>query len=200
VSTGYRIAYRLGFTPWERAGRHGKSQLDGLLDEVEQGAPPYGRALDVGCGRGEHSLTMAGRGWDVTGIDAVPRALAAARSRADAAGTPVRFLEADVTNMRAVVGEDYRLLLDVGCFHGLNPDQRGAYAREATSVAAPGATLLLMAFGPGGRGPVPRGATRDEIARTFRDWSLLADGAAETAGMPGPLKKLAPRWYSLRRS
>jgi SAM-dependent methyltransferase len=40
-----------------------------------------GRALDVGCGRGDLASTLATRGWKMTGIDPSPAACAAARAR-----------------------------------------------------------------------------------------------------------------------
>lgn len=50
---------------------------------------------------------------------------------------------------------------DVGSFHDeLTDEQRKAEDREATAAAAPGAILLLMAWKPGRRGPLPRGPPR----------------------------------------
>jgi methylase of polypeptide subunit release factors len=45
-------------------------------------APPPGRALDLGCGTGMDSVYLALHGWDVTGVDQVPRAMALAHHRA----------------------------------------------------------------------------------------------------------------------
>jgi SAM-dependent methyltransferase len=200
MSTGYRLAYRFGFTPWEQAGVGFGPQLAALLDREEAGlATPFGKALDVGCGTGAHAIELARRGWQVTGVDAVAKALDAAREKAAAADAEVRFLEGDATRLEASVGVGYRFLLDVGCFHGFKPAQREGYARGASAVTEPGGTLLMFAFGPGRRGPLPRGAARDEIVATFSDWTLSDDEPANTEGMPGPLKNSAPRWYRLVR-
>lgn len=32
-----------------------------------------GRALDLACGSGRHALWLAGRGWEVTGVDILPQ-------------------------------------------------------------------------------------------------------------------------------
>src|SRR5438034_5336187 len=78
----YRAAYRLGLRVWERA-----VPPSGLVDLVEgPSALPPGRALDLGCGTGTDSVYLALHGWDVTGVDMVPKALAAARRRAVVAG------------------------------------------------------------------------------------------------------------------
>ena len=34
----------------------------------------------------------------------------------------------------------------------------------------------------------------------FTGWAVVADEAADTSGMPGPLKNAAPRWYRLSRA
>lgn len=198
---GYQVAYQLGVTPWERAGEAGVHQLASLLDREErERSAPYGKALDLGCGRGMHSVTLARRGWDVTGVDVVPKAVKAARERAAAAGVDVNFLVADVTTLSpSEVGKGFDFFLDVGCLHGLNDEQRQAMAATVSGLAATDATLLLFAFQPGKRGPLPSGADQAHIESVFTGWTLVESDAAETAGMPGPLKKAAPRLFRLRR-
>jgi len=201
MSTGYRLAYRLGLTPWEQAGVGFGPQLAALLDREEaRVGPKLGGALDIGCGTGAHAIELARRGWQVTGIDAVGKAVTAAREKAAAADVEVRFLEGDATQLEESVDGPYRLLLDVGCFHGFKDGQRRDYAKGASAVSTSGSSLLIFAFGPGRRGPLPRGVAKDELVATFSDWELSEDEAAETAGMPGPLKNSEPRWYRLTRS
>jgi SAM-dependent methyltransferase len=201
MSTGYRLAYRFGFTPWEQAGVGFGPQLAALLDREEaRRAPTLGKALDIGCGTGTHAIELARRGWEVTGVDAVAKAVETAREKVAAADAEVRFLEGDATRLEDSVDDGHRFLLDVGCFHGFKSGQRRDYAKGASAVSAPGGTLLMFAFGPGHRGPLPRGATKEEIVTTFSDWDLSEDEAADTAGMPGPLKNSEPRWYRLTRN
>ncbi len=200
MGRGYALAYRLGITPWERAGRAATMQANALLDREQEAGATQGRALDIGCGSGDHTIELARRGWIVTGIDTAGTALDQARAKAAAEGVDVTFLDADVTCMRDRVGEAYRFVLDIGCFHGLKPRQREAYAREVDAVTAPGATLLMLAFQPGHRLPViPRGASAQDILGAFRGWTVVDEDVADTTGMPGPLKRTAPRFYRLRR-
>lgn len=198
MTIGYVLAYRLGIAPWERAGEEAGEQFGGLLDREEVRTPP-GRALDLGCGRGAHSVELARRGWEVTGVDVVPRALAAARERAAGAGQQVTFLEADVTALPESVGRGYDFVLDVGCFHGLTTSQRALLGRGIERVTGVGATMLALCFAPGGRGPLPRGAAAADLTAAYRGWSVVDEEPAETAGMPAPLRRRAPVFYRLRR-
>lgn len=201
MSRGYALAYRMGLTPWEAAGEAGREQLTALFDREEAGRqPPYGKALDLGCGYGNHTLELARRGWQATGVDAVPQAVSGAQERARKAGVDVDFRLGDVTALSPVeLGSDVELFFDLGCFHGLKDAERTAMGASITRVAAPGATLLMFAFKPGRRGPIPRGTDRQGIEKAFSGWDVVDQTDAETAGMPGPLKKAAPQWYRLRR-
>jgi SAM-dependent methyltransferase len=202
VSLFYALAYRLGITPWEKMSALPiGNQVAALLDREQDGrSPPLGRALDLGCGSGTWSIDLARRGWEVTGVEIVRKALRRAREHAGSAGADVRLLHGDVTALReADVGTDYRFLFDLGTIHGLKPAQREAAGREATAVAAPDATLLTAAWKPGHRGPLPRGMSRDEIEVVFEGWSVIDEQAGDVTGAPGFVKAAEPRFYRLRR-
>lgn len=203
MSLVYRILYRIGFTPWEQMADLPIAEQIGAMFEREQqpGQPPYGRALDLGCGSGIWSVQLAARGWDVTGVDAVPKALRAARERAEKAGVEVRFIQGDVTALQAAgVGSGFRLLLDFNCFHELNNAQRAAVGREASAVASPDAALLMMAWTPARRGPLlPHGASRADIEAAFSGWNVIDEQTVDVSGAPDSVKKAEPRWYRLRR-
>ncbi|NAZ74042.1 methyltransferase domain-containing protein [Kineococcus sp. T13] len=206
MSLVYAVAHRIGLTPWERAGAASAGRAAALLarEEAERSAPrgaPHGSALDLGCGSGAHAVALAERGWRVTAVDAVGVAVARARARALAHGVDVRVVQADVTRMGPeLVGGDVDLFLDVGCFHGLRDAQRAAMGRCVTACAAGGATMLVLAFRPGRRGPLPRGADRADLAAAYPGWDLLEDAVADVSGLPLLLRGSAPHWYRLRRS
>jgi SAM-dependent methyltransferase len=196
MGIGYELAYRLGVRPWERAAAGGQEQLDRLLDREQ---PPRGTALDLGCGRGLHTVELARRGWAATGVDAVARAVEDAERLARRAQLPARFVRADVCALPDEVGTGYAFVLDVGCFHGLDDDHRARYGREVTRVAGPDATMLMLAFAPGRHGPLPRGAGTDDVRRALPGWRLVEQEPAVTDGMPGPMRRLAPVFYRLAR-
>jgi SAM-dependent methyltransferase len=200
----YKLAYAIGFHPWEDLADH-PPFADKLLELVareEDGyGPPYGSALDLGTGSAIWGVALAKRGWEVTGIDSVEKALRRARERIDAAGVEMPLVHGDVTALReAGVGSGFRLLLDTGTFHGLTDTQRTAMGEEVSAVAAPDATLILDCFAPRNRGPLPRGASRADVERAFTGWRITDLDVADT--QPDQIARLFrfdERFYRLRR-
>jgi SAM-dependent methyltransferase len=202
MSLFYKFQYLVGMTPWERMPSLPiGEQAVALLDREESGRkPPFGRALDLGCGKGFWSVRLAQRGWQVTGIDIVPKAVRLARERARQAGVEGRFVKGSITALSAAgVASGFRLILDFGVVHGLSPEQVRAVAREVTAVATEEATLLMYAFSPGRRGPLPRGISRQEIEQAYGGWTITDEEAFDLTGAPIFVQKAHPRFYRLRR-
>jgi SAM-dependent methyltransferase len=175
VSRWYRFAYRIGFRPWESDAPSMIPQFDKLLALVEDTrGVPLGSALDLGCGTGRWSVRLAERGWQVVGVDVVPRAIDAARNRLEQAGVDVTFKEGDVTALQAGdVGSNFNLLVDMECFNWLSDSDRSRMAQEVDAVAAPDATFLLLVWARARRGPLPRGADRQGLESTFSGWRII---------------------------
>jgi cyclopropane fatty-acyl-phospholipid synthase-like methyltransferase len=200
----YRLAYAIGFHPWEHLAGHAPyaGKLIELLAREEAGRqPPYGKALDVGTGSAVWGVQLAKRGWQVTGVDIVEKALSRARARAEKERVEMQLIRADLTAVTtAGVGSGFRLVLDTGTFHGLPDAQREAMARELSAVATPDAALILDCFTPRRRGPLPRGADRAGIERAFPGWTITDVEVADTE--PDPIARLfrfEERFYCLRR-
>ena len=200
MSRFYRLAYALGFAPWEADAENVAPELRSFVGRVEDGHDrPFGAALDLGCGRGRWSVELAERGWDVTGIDVVPRAVLGARQRAEEAGVNARFIEGSVTSLReAGVGTGYRLVLDVECFNHLSHEDRVAVGVEVDAVTDPDAAIVLLVWSKARRGPFPSGATRDEVSAAFPGWGVV-DEKPYQAKLPPPLRGIKPTWYRLAR-
>lgn len=200
----YRLAYALGFHPWEDLAEH-PPFADTLLELVareEDGGPPHGRALDIGTGSGVWGVRLAERGWEVTAVDIVERALRRARERAEEAEVGMDVVRGDVTALReAGIGSGFRLLVDTGTFHGLSGAQRTAMGREVSAIAAPDASLILDCFVPRRRGPLPRGVSQAEVEKAFPGWEItdveVADAAPDAIAR---LFRFNERFYRLRRN
>jgi SAM-dependent methyltransferase len=176
--TLFRLFYRLGFTPWD--GHPLAQSLRNLVegnDSTASPALPTAAALELGCGTGDASIYLAKQGWQVTAVDFVPAALDQARTKAHVESVDVNFVHADVRHLReAGITGPVRLIIDNGCLHNMNDDDRDCYVREVSAVAAPGARLLIVAFVPGGRFGV-RGIDRTEMERRFASgWTLVSAG------------------------
>lgn len=87
-----------------------EEEAERCVDLIEQvAAPPAGaRILDVGCGRGRHALSLARRGYDVTGTDLSERAIQQARQRAHREDVAATFEQADMREPHCN-----------GCFNGV---------------------------------------------------------------------------------
>ena len=196
VLTRYALAYRLGLTPWERYGTAAAASIGALLDREEAERPrPLGRALDLGCGRGQYTPELARRGWDAVGIDNVPRAIDAANRKGASGAT---FVVGDVTKLTSADLGHFDFFFDVGCFQGLVPEQRLAVGRGVSALANPSATLLMLAFQATWMRSLVEGVSRAEVEAAFPGWEMLAVEPADTAGLGWPLTKTAPQWYRLR--
>lgn len=137
----YDLMYRFSKPNWERDIV--PPQVAALVEQ--HGG--QGRALDLGCGTGMHSIYLAQRGFSVVGVDFSPKAIALARDKACRAGAAVDFQTGDVTRLD-FLREPFEVVLDVGCFHGLDAAGRARCAGHLARLTRPGSTFLLWAFDP----------------------------------------------------
>jgi SAM-dependent methyltransferase len=129
-------------------------------------APPAGRAIVPGCGRGHEALLLAALGHDVVGVDVAPAALAAAAASAAAAGLAgARFLCADFFALAADPARagGFDLLLEHTFFCAIDPSRRGEYAAAAAALLRRGATLLGLYWAHGRPGGPPWSASIEEV-------------------------------------
>ena len=193
----YGLMYRLGLAPWERRDVAGFWR--GMLEETD--APEPGRALDIGCGSGRDAVHLAGRGWQVTAVDLVDKALARAKQRAAEEGVEVQWVRGDVGELgRLGLEPGYSLMYDVGCIQGLPDSARTGAAAGLTELAAPGAALILLAFKAARRMVLPRGMDSDDVVALLgHGWALDQAQSAVTEDMPPPVRRAEPAVYRLTR-
>lgn len=102
---------------------------------------PAARAIDIGCGTGTNVLTLAQRGWQVTGIDFIPRAIQIAKRKTQ--NVKVELQVNDAAKLTGIHGP-FDLALDMGCFHGI--ENKTDYLTQLSRVLAPGGFWLMYGF------------------------------------------------------
>lgn len=118
------LTYRFGLGP--QPSDVPDHRLMELVEGPGQLAP--GRALDLGCGTGRNAIYLGRHGWETTGVEFVGYAVEVARHKAETRAVPVRFVTGDVTRLPELgLGEDFRLLVDGGCYHMIPDGRRDAY-------------------------------------------------------------------------
>jgi SAM-dependent methyltransferase len=205
TAMNYRFAYSIGFHPWEDAATDPVfvNKFHELIDREESGRnSPFGAALDLGTGSGIWGIELAKRGWQVTAIDIVAKALERARERVQRAGVDMHLVRGDVTALRSAgVASGFRLVLDTGTFHDFDTTAQQAMGREIDAIGAADATVLLLVW-PRRTRPLIRGATRAEIEAAFPGWTITNVEASHFR-LPKFLETvLRPdeHWYRLRRA
>jgi cyclopropane fatty-acyl-phospholipid synthase-like methyltransferase len=200
----YRLAYSIGFHPWEDAETEPgfTEKITELFRREEVGREqPYGRALDLGCGSGIWGVQLAKRGWQVTGIDSVDKAVSRARERISNEGVEMHVVKGDVTKLEeADVCKGFRLVLDSGTFHDFDKQERLAMGRGVDAITSDDATVYLLVW-PKRIRPLIRGASREEIEEAFPGWQIT-DIEPSKFVLPKPLEILFrpdEHWYRLRR-
>lgn len=148
-----------------------------------------GRALDLGCGEGADAIWLAGRGWQVTGIDISRVALDRAAQTADEAGVAVDWILADFVaqpparDAYDLVTSHYPALLRTDIDRAVDAVIRGV---------APGGTLLFVGHEvsdpsvPREHGFEPDDYVQpdDVAARLDADWSIEVNETRERAPSP----------------
>lgn len=194
----YKAYYRLGITPWEQYAEAAADSIREVLDREEtERVRPLGRALDLGCGRGVFTAELARRGWDVVGLDLVPKAIEGAEAQSIAGAS---FVVGDVTDLESAGLGAFDLFLDIGCFQGLDAEQRAAYGRGVAALAKPDATLLMLEFGPTRLRSMIGGVSEAEVRDAFPDWELQSVAPAPTKGLGWPMNRTSPRWFRFKRA
>jgi cyclopropane fatty-acyl-phospholipid synthase-like methyltransferase len=154
-----------GQPPWD-IGKPQKAFID-IADRIT------GSVLDAGCGTGDTSLFLAGRGNKVMGIDFLEEPIKRAKLKAIHCGSSATFLVKDATTMTDW-NERFDNVIDSGLFHVFSDEDRLRYVEGLATILKPGGRLFLMCFSneePGTQGP--RRVSKKELHDAFAlGWSI----------------------------
>jgi cyclopropane fatty-acyl-phospholipid synthase-like methyltransferase len=187
-SWSFDLRYLLGRPPWDT-----EVTPPEVIELVEGGVLPPGRALDLGCGTGTNCIYLARHDWEVVGVDFSVLAIRRARRKARRAGVDGRFYQVDVTNL-AFLADPFDLALDIGCLHSLSPEDWRRYAAGVARLVLPGGLYLLYTFTPRPDRPISRGVAPEEVRSLFAP-AFAVEREERGEDPSGPRSA----WYWLRR-
>lgn len=131
-----------------------------------------GRVLDPGCGTGEHTIHLAGLGYEILGVDSSRHAIEQARTNAVQRGITARFEVADA--LQLVPHQPYDTVVDSALFHIFGPADRARYVHMLHRACRPDGRVHLLALSDTGPGFGPQ--ISDAVIReAFGDGWVLED-------------------------
>jgi SAM-dependent methyltransferase len=129
--------FEQGRTPWDRGGVNPQ-----LQDWLASGALSRCRILVPGCGSGYEVVALAQAGFDVTGLDYAPGAIARTRNALNACCTQAVLVEADVLAWRP--DRPFDAIYEQTCLCALYPDRWRAYADRLWNWLRPHGRLFAL--------------------------------------------------------
>lgn len=117
-----------------------------LVDLIESGVIGPCKAVDLGCGTGNYAIWLAGRGFQVTGIDISPTAIGIARENAKRKGVRCDFIAADVLGDLREVGGTFDFAYDWELLHHIFPEHRKKYVENVARLLNPKGRCLSVCF------------------------------------------------------
>ena len=142
-----------------------------MVKAVEDKTFKPGRAIVFGCGSGTNAIYLASKGFEVTGVDVAPTALAIAAEKARKADVEVDWMLADVVALPKL--QPYDLIFDRGCYHHICQYDSPGYVETLRRLSRAGTRAMILAGSPadGNNGGPPR--IKEETIR--KDFSTLFD-------------------------
>lgn len=181
--------------PWHR------EEPSAVLADAAAARAGKGRALDVGCGAGVFSVWLAQRGFEVTGIDLFPQAIAMARARAEAQGARVELISGDLFTYAPAAPFD--LVFDSGCLHSLVGGDVRTYKRQLLRWLAPKGDYVLEHWGKrhvfDWRPIGPRRRSTRRLAKLFAPQLILQRSDVADFDLPlpfGPVVRGVGHWLT----
>lgn len=117
------------------------AELVRLLDE---GPVKPCRAIDLGCGCGANAASLAGRGFDVTGVDFSPSAIAQARDAHS--NRDCSFEVMDLTRPSPPEMTGFGFALDWLTLHHILPPDRPQFIANVAAMLDPGGVYFSVSF------------------------------------------------------
>ena len=115
------------------------------IDFVRRHCPRPGRLIDLGCGTGRLSVTLARDGYSCVAVDLSPEMLAIVGEKAAAAGVEIARIQANLVDLRAIEDASFDhaacLFQTLGLIDGAESRRRAL--EHAFRILRPGGVFVL---------------------------------------------------------
>jgi SAM-dependent methyltransferase len=138
-------------------------------------APQSGRTVVLGSGSGHDAVFLAQQGFEVTGVDFSPAAIAAAQQRAVAAKVSANWLQRNIFDLVPAYELQFDYVVEHTCFCALEPDLRDRYVQLVHQLLRPGGHLIGVFFTHDRPGGPPFGSHPDELQQLFGQYFQICD-------------------------
>jgi SAM-dependent methyltransferase len=133
-------------TPLEEIPWNIETPPELLVELVDSGKVRPCKAIDLGCGAGNYAIYLAGRGFEVTGVDFSPTAIRIAKENADKKGAKCNFFVADVVDELDEVNQTWDFVYGWGLLHHIFPQRRQKYLENVSRILNPKGKYLSVCF------------------------------------------------------
>jgi ubiquinone/menaquinone biosynthesis C-methylase UbiE len=177
--------------------RHRPVYPDELIDHACRvaGIGSGDRVLEVGCGSGQLTRSLAGRGLRVTALEPGTSLISLARQNLEGAGE-VRFVNAQFEDAR-LPRERFRAVFSASAFHWVDPEVSW---QRAADVLVPGGTLALVQYFGVEEARTKQdqyaalGAVRTVAPDVAANWPVYRDLDATLAGIERRRRNISRAW------
>ena len=161
----WNTMYQTGATVWDQNTPDGH-----LVSLVEQGKVKPCMTIDIGCGRGNESLYLAQKGFQVIGMDISPVAIAQAKERIPSGienlfFSCVNFLDSG-DSLKGLAG----FALDRRAFHFLDEDESMEYVRILAFKLRTGGKYMLIVSSEYEEGDTRKHYSEEALRMLFHAW------------------------------
>jgi SAM-dependent methyltransferase len=188
----WESCYKSGETPWDKG-----EPAPGLIDFLEHQVPFHQPDILVpGCGLGHDAKALAGRGYEVTGLDLAPTAVQ--RAGEGSGKGSIRFQAGDFLQLGSPRG--FGGLFEHTLFCAIPLEQRDAYVKSAAAQVRPGGHFLAIHYlNPRDPAGPPFGVSRAEILERFTPhFELLSEWIPRS--FPGRENRERMLWWRRRKT
>jgi cyclopropane fatty-acyl-phospholipid synthase-like methyltransferase len=165
----------------------------------------------MGCGAGNYAIYLASVGFDVTGVDVSPSAIALAEANAKRRGVTCTFVAVDVLGGLSEFNETFEFAYDWSLLHHVFPEDRRQYVETVHDLLVPGGKYLSVCFsdqdaGFGGTGPFRKTpldtvlyfSSEDELRELFG--SCFEVTTLETVQVEGKQEPHLMNWVFMKKN